>query len=269
MIAKEDEQLIDAMVWWIKGYADSAGATSLVVGVSGGVDSAVIAKLCEKTGLNLICITMPAKHYEQDLPSYNRARKQCVKINCSFLTFSIAHILDTYSLSFVAQTSAMTKLRKGNLAARIRTNVLYDFAAANNGLVVGTCNCDEWEIGYFTKGGDGLADMEPLVQMHKSQVYELAERLGVDREIIDAEPSAELWDGQTDKGELGFDYDQVEKVIESHYDSRIREDVPDDVVKKIKDIMINTYHKRHTAQYFSYEDYLIAENRGEIEGLIS
>ena len=141
--------------------------------------------------------------------STKRAIELCHDRNVTFITKEIISIVDGYKDSGIE----MDQLSEGNLRSRIRANILYNYAGLNNGIVVGTGNKDEDTIGYFTKGGDGLVDICPLSDIHKSDVYRMAEYLQIPGSIISTPPTAELWDGQTDEQELGMNYNEIEWAI--------------------------------------------------------
>lgn len=210
-------ELIDRIVAWIRDYCERAGLKTLVVGVSGGVDSSAIERLCERTGLRVICVAMPMYVYSDSAPlSLQQAMRLCLNrgSNVEFHIREIGPIVEAYraylgTLGFPDQK----ELREGNMRSRVRANILDDIASANQGIVVGTGNRDEDEIGYFTKRGDGAVDICPLSQIHKSKVREIARELGVPADIVDQNPTAGLWDGQTDEGELGIKYSEVEAAI--------------------------------------------------------
>ena len=212
---------------WIENYAKNAGISTLVIGISGGVDSAVAARLCELTGLRVIGVFMPLNLEEEDRL---RGPIDALFFNTD-MEYRIIHIdkiLEAYKSSTQYGFLHNDELRKndakcyrvagdqlsqGNLRARIRANILYDIAGRENGLVVGTDNKDESLLGYFTKGGDGLVDILPLSEFHKSEVYNLAEATNVPMSIQGAVPSANLWDGQSDEEELGMTYEEIEIAI--------------------------------------------------------
>lgn len=270
------KKLTEAISNWIREYAEEAGRQALVVGVSGGLDSAVIAKLCEKTGMKTICVSMPAIPSNitiAESDSTRRAFNLCVGdkyypegdrrsqgMNVEFIRTDIGPLLDSYCWDINKWTNngPLTKsdshrLRRGNLAARIRANILYDIAAANNGLVVGTGNYDEIQIGYLTKGGDGLVDIEPLGEFHKHTVLALAEVMEVTEEIIEVAPSAELWDGQTDEGELGMTYSEIAFALDLYGEPVGSEELTErqrEVLKKIRKMQVASEHKRNIPPTF-------------------
>jgi len=250
--------MIDQIAHWIEDYATRcAGRRTLVVGVSGGLDSAVVAKLCERTRLHTICVTMPASR-NLSLPSFMRAAELIGGMqDCTHVHRSIIDILEAYETDLVEHTGdvdddAMSCLRRGNLSARIRTDILYDVACARDGLVIGTCNLDELYTGYFTKGGDGMSDIEPLGELHKSQVRELASDLGVPTSIIEAVPTAELWEGQTDEGELGVTYDEIEFAIKKLCGTSDAAPTPRqrDAINIVTRLTNSTAHKRQLPPVF-------------------
>lgn len=208
--------LIPRVSQWIENYAVAAGIKTLVAGVSGGVDSSVVTRLCELTKLPVCCVAMPMwLHSNSDPTALQRAMELCVgRPTIDFHIREIGPIVQAYQCGGIGRNKAENQLLEGNLRARIRANILYDFAGALNGIVVGTGNEDEDEIGYMTKGGDGLVDICPLSKFHKSVVRQMAIELNVPRSSIEIASTAGLWDGQTDEGELGMTYDEIAWAID-------------------------------------------------------
>lgn len=225
-------KLKDDIVEWLKQYCCSYNLHSLVIGLSGGLDSAVVAKLCERVSMinhriTTYCVLLPVDVFE-DAHSYSRSLSLLsdmgMTVRCTAV--EIGPILQAYLdapkvIGYSIGNNGDNRYKRidgnielGNLRARIRANILYDYAFRYSGIVVGTGNLDEEAIGYFTKGGDGLVDVSPLGMLHKFEVRELGELLQVPQEIIDAVPSAGLWEGQTDEGELGMTYDEIAWAIE-------------------------------------------------------
>jgi len=291
---KKYTDMADDIVQWLYKYCKKHKIQRLVTGVSGGIDSAVVAVLCSRvTKLSELhrgqtrvygdidrtifsfLVAMPYDVFS-DHDSYNKSidlfNAMCGKESNStwkdvtrgylqLYTYEICSILEAYqkckchvskgsSLSYMVNDIDVNndhvasfinkRLRQGNLRARIRANILYDIAAKkSNGLVVGTCNLDEEMIGYVTKGGDSLSDIEPLAQLHKSEVYKLAEVLQIiPKSILEAIPSAGLWEGQSDYAELGMTYDQIEVAIDTINDKQfpwIKGETLDDTFKKIRE----------------------------------
>lgn len=244
------KKMIEKITNWIRNYADKAGIETLVVGVSGGIDSAVVERLCERTGLCTVAVAMPMwMHRDSDPTSLHRAMELCVaRPNVEFHVRPIEAIVQAYKAAGVSVhlNGATEQLCEGNLRSRIRANILYDFAGAKRGIVVGTGNKDEDEIGYFTKGGDGLVDICPLSKIHKSQVREMAVALSVPQSILEIAPTAGLWDGQTDESELGMTYDEVEWAL--RYDegpdcSNLRTERQIEILTKVRQMRIRNAHK--------------------------
>ena len=208
-------KLANDIVQWMLNYQESSGTCCWIVGVSGGIDSAVACRLAEYTNKNVQAIAMPMYcHGIVDSVNLDNVMTLCVNPhNVKLDIRPIGQIVESYKNNGVGCKRLLKsgqQLREGNLRSRIRANILYDAAHYFHGLVVGTGNKDEDQIGYFTKGGDGLVDLCPLSDLHKSQVYDLARYLNVPDSIINAVPSAGLWDGQTDETELGMTYDEIE-----------------------------------------------------------
>jgi NAD+ synthase len=215
-------EVSESIVNWLADYATRFNLNSFVVGVSGGVDSGAVCRLSQKaatrpscTAKRVIAVAMPmAEAHDSASGSLYRAMELCVgQPNVEFHIRPIGRILAAYIGEGVGNDPD-NLLLQGNLRSRIRANILADFAGANKGIVVGTGNEDEDEIGYFTKWGDGAVDVCPMSKIHKSMVRQIARLLDVPQSIIDVAPTAGLWNGQTDEGELGMTYDEVEWAIE-------------------------------------------------------
>jgi len=252
-IAKERAKNLSwRAVAWMKDYCGDKIDT-LVIGVSGGIDSAVVERLCELIGKKVICISMPMTS-DPVSESTERAIELCWGRNVTFITKTIKPIVDSYKDSGID----MDQLSEGNLRSRIRANILYNYAGQNNGIVVGTGNKDEDTIGYFTKGGDGLVDICPLSDIHKSDVYRMAKYLEVPCSILNAVPTAELWDGQTDEQELGMGYDEVEWAIKAlNIRKKLENDEWASIRKAFSDrqliVLDKVYHmKKKNAHKLSY-----------------
>ncbi len=181
----------------------NAGRECGVLGVSGGVDSAVVLELtCRALKLeNVAPVSMP---YGKESPEVALLRND-VMIH--------ADPIDPQIDAYFYTGDDIDPLRIGNKCARERMAILYDYAADYDGLVIGTSNKSEILLGYGTLHGDIACDLNPLASLYKTQVYQLAEYLGVPQQIIDKPPSADLWEGQTDEGELGYSYEVIDKVL--------------------------------------------------------
>ena len=204
--------LTDGIVKWMSDYAEENEISTLVVGVSGGVDSAVTSTLCAKTGLRTIALSMPIHQL--------KSRNDLSMLHCDWLKSNWknveTHVIDlsrTFdSISIALKSKGDGEMALANTRARLRMATLYAFAASNNGIVVGTGNkVEDFGVGFFTKYGDGGVDISPIADLYKSEVFSLADSLGVIQEIQDAAPNDGLWDdGRTDEEQIGATYEELE-----------------------------------------------------------
>ncbi len=201
---------------WIKKYVDQmpTKAESLVIGISGGIDSSVSSTLSAMTGLKTIVLSMPIKQKEHQHDLSLKHQDWLVKKfkNVQAHTLSLDKLFETFS-------STLNKFDSehgfANSRARLRMTTLYQVAAANKGIVVGTGNkVEDFGVGFYTKYGDGGVDISPIADCNKTEVWELGKELGILKEIIDAPPTDGLWDdGRTDEGQLGFNYSELEDAM--------------------------------------------------------
>ena len=201
---------------WIKSYVDQMPnkAESLVIGISGGIDSSVSSTLSAMTGLKTIVLTMPIKQKENQHDLSLKHQEWLTKKfkNVEAHTISLDKLFETFS-------STLNKFDNdhgyANSRARLRMTTLYQVAAANKGIVVGTGNkVEDFGVGFYTKYGDGGVDISPIADCNKTEVWELGKELGILKEIIDAPPTDGLWDdGRTDEGQLGFNYSELEDAM--------------------------------------------------------
>ena len=201
---------------WIKTYVDQmpTKADSLVIGISGGIDSSVSSTLSAMTGLKTIVLSMPIrqKDHQHDLSLKHQNWLAKKFKNVQAHTISLDKLFETFS-------STLNKFDNehgfANSRARLRMTTLYQVAAANKGIVVGTGNkVEDFGVGFYTKYGDGGVDISPIADCNKTEVWELGKELGILKEIIDAPPTDGLWDdGRTDEGQLGFSYEDLEDAM--------------------------------------------------------
>jgi len=201
---------------WIKNYIDSMPrkAQSLVIGISGGIDSSVSSTLSAMTGLKTIVLSMPIKqktseydlslkHKEWLIKNFKNVEAYLVNLDELFKTFegSLSKFNDEHGMA--------------NSRARLRMTTLYQVAAANKGIVVGTGNkVEDFGVGFYTKYGDGGVDISPIADCNKTEIWELGKELKILKEIIDAVPTDGLWDdGRTDEGQLGLKYRELEEAM--------------------------------------------------------
>ena len=201
---------------WIKSYAEGmpSKAQSLVIGISGGIDSSVSSTLSAMTGLRTIVLTMPIKQIENQHDLSLKHQNWLVKNfkNVEAHTISLDKLFETFSLTL---NKFDNEHGFANSRARLRMTTLYQVAAANKGIVVGTGNkVEDFGVGFYTKYGDGGVDISPIADCNKTEVWELGKELGILKEIIDAPPTDGLWDdGRTDEGQLGFSYNELEDAM--------------------------------------------------------
>ncbi|MFB0537609.1 MAG: NAD+ synthase [Anaerolineae bacterium] len=192
---------------WIKERVEEAGAEGIVLGLSGGVDSSLTAALAKKAlGDRVLGLLMPCHSDPTDL---EHARLVADRFDIETEYVDLGPVFD----SLMASLPRGSDLAVANLKPRLRMATLYYFANSRNYLVAGTGNKSEITVGYFTKYGDGGADILPLGDLLKTQVRELARELGIPEEILAKPPSAGLWAGQTDEGEMGITYDELDRTI--------------------------------------------------------
>tara|TARA_B100001175_G_C19371362_1_gene571937 strand:- start:104 stop:841 length:738 start_codon:yes stop_codon:yes gene_type:complete len=201
---------------WILNYVNSMPkkAESLVIGISGGIDSSVSSALCAMTGMKTIVLTMPIKQKidQHDLSLKHQKWLRDKFNNVEGYTISLDELFNSFksSLSEFDSDHGMANSR-----ARLRMATLYQVASANKGIVVGTGNkVEDFGVGFYTKYGDGGVDISPIADCNKSQVWELGKELNILKEIIEASPTDGLWDdGRTDEGQLGLSYKELEEAM--------------------------------------------------------
>ena len=203
---------------WILNYVNSMPkkAKSLVIGISGGIDSSVSSTLCAMTGMKTIVLTMPIK---QKVDQHDLSLKHQKWLINKFNNIE-AHTITLDEL-FNSFESTLSKFNNdhgmANSRARLRMTTLYQVASANNGIVVGTGNkVEDFGVGFYTKYGDGGVDISPIADCNKSDVWELGKKLNILKEIIEAPPTDGLWDdGRTDEGQLGLSYKELEEAMDN------------------------------------------------------
>ena len=197
------------LVEFIRDGMAKAGFQKVVLGLSGGIDSALVAFLAVQAlgSENVIGVRMPYQSSSEG--SLSDAQKIIDQIGIESFTIPITSMVEP----LITLTPDMSSLRKGNIMARQRMIVLYDQSAAHNALVIGTSNKTEALLGYTTLFGDSAAALQPIEDLYKTQVRQLSRALDVPRSILDKPPSADLWIGQTDEDELGYTYEEVDKVL--------------------------------------------------------
>ncbi len=210
---EKELQVVDYIVNWLKSYAQKAGVEGFIIGISGGIDSALTSTLCAKTGLKTLVVSMPIR---QTKAEFDRANEHILWLedhfgNCSSkqidLTEAFTQLEDSFS-DFVVQN----QLAMANTRSRLRMTTLYALGQAHRLLVAGTGNkIEDFGIGFFTKYGDGGVDLSPIADLTKSEVFELAGALNIVPSILNAKPTDGLWeDGRSDEDQIGATYPELE-----------------------------------------------------------
>jgi len=235
------EELAEKLVSWVRESVLASGCQGTVFGMSGGIDSSVVAALCQRSfPQNLLGVLMPCYSNPQDAQHALAVASQFTIPN---KTVVLDSVLDTL-LTLLPEDSAdpaTHRLAKANLKVRLRMLTLYYFANQLKYMVIGSGNKSELSTGYFTKYGDGGVDILPLANLVKREVRELASFLGVPPEIIDKPPSAGLWPEQTDEGDMGFSYEELDRYL-------LTGQASDEVRGRIEPRIVAAKHKLRTPQ---------------------
>ncbi len=235
--------LKEEIVQWIKEKVKEARAKGIVVGLSGGIDSSVVASLSrEAIKEKVLGVIMPCQSSADD-EHYALMVAERLQIKTEKV------VLDSVYKEILKIFPPGNQLSKANLKPRLRMIVSYYFANNLNYLVAGTGNKSEITVGYFTKYGDGGADILPLGGLLKSEVRKLAKELNIPREIIERPPTAGLWKGQTDEGELGISYEELDRIIQG-IELNNTKSLPLEKVTRVKELIKASQHKRLLAPVF-------------------
>ncbi|MFS4456509.1 NAD(+) synthase [Maribacter sp. 2304DJ31-5] len=211
----QTDKVIDHIVNWLKDYAITAKQNGFVIGVSGGIDSAVTSTLCAKTGLDLLCLEMPIHQAENqsDRASAHIDWLQENFTNVKRQSVNLTPVFDSLVTAFPKVENEEERFMSlANTRARLRMTTLYYFAALERYLVAGTGNkVEDFGVGFYTKYGDGGVDLSPIADLLKTEVYEIAKALKINEEIIKAAPTDGLWgDDRTDEDQIGASYPELE-----------------------------------------------------------
>ncbi len=219
----DSAELVENLVPWINRQIKAAGAKGAVLGLSGGIDSAVAAVLCKKALPEAtLCINLPCHSDPQD---QEHARLIANMFGIDYKVIVLDRLNDNFLkvLPSDVVNPTLNRLAVSNLKVRLRMITLYYHANRLNYLVVGSSNRSELTVGYFTKWGDGGVDMMPIANLVKQEVVEVAKYLGIPQPIIDKPPSAGLWRGQTDEGEMGITYKDLDRyILTGEADARVK-----------------------------------------------
>lgn len=234
-ISKNDYGKIrDRLVNWLQSEVKKAGLKGAVVGLSGGIDSAVTARLCQLAfEENILTAVLPCKSSPKDREDAFLAAE---RFQLPVIENDLGELYENFLKQLKSSGVEGGRLATANLKPRLRMTALYYYAQAKDYLVVGTDNWSELKIGYFTKHGDGGIDLAPLGSLLKHEVKELARILDIPAEIITKKPSAGLWEGQTDEEEMGFSYLDLDCYL-------LTGEAEAELEAKIKDLILKNSHK--------------------------
>ena len=209
--------LTEYLVAFLKDEVEKTGLKNVVLGLSGGIDSAVVAVLAHKAfGERLLCVKMPS-HY-----SSQSSLDDADELSQKFGMRSMEKSIETLVKAYVADD--MSNLRIGNFSSRMRMSILFDVSAKESALVLGTSNKSELMLGYGTLYGDLASAVNPIGDLYKSEIFELARFLEIPDSIIDKPPSADLWEGQSDEEEIGYTYEVLDAVLRKYVEERSSRD---------------------------------------------
>ena len=242
----QTEKVVDHIVDWLRDYAQNARINGFVIGVSGGIDSAVTSTLCAKTGLELLCVEMPIHQGEKQV---SRADEHINWLQDNFANVkrqpvNLTPVFDQLIAALPpVENEEMREMSLANTRARLRMTTLYYFAALKGYLVAGTGNkVEDFGIGFYTKYGDGGVDLSPIADLLKTEVYEVGAYLGIAESIMTAPPTDGLWgDHRTDEDQIGASYPELEWAMEMKDKGKTSADFSD----REKQVMtiFETYHE--------------------------
>jgi NAD+ synthase len=247
----QTEKVIEYIVNWLKTYATNAGVNGFVVGVSGGIDSAVTSTLCAKTGLNILCVEMPIHQAESHV---TRAQEHIESLknrfeNVSDTQTNLTPVFEEFKTEvFFDGDQATVDMALANTRARLRMTTLYYYAGLYKLLVAGTGNkVEDFGVGFYTKYGDGGVDLSPIADLLKSEVYAIGEYLKISEVIMKAAPSDGLFgDTRSDEDQIGASYPELEWAMKMDEEGKTADDFSDrerDVFKIYKRLNIANKHK--------------------------
>ncbi|GAA0763479.1 NAD(+) synthase [Psychroflexus lacisalsi] len=242
------QKTIDHITDWMKDYLKESQQKGFVIGVSGGIDSAVTSTLCATTGKPTLCVELPIHQHKSQV---SRARKHIEQLESRFANVSsvkvdLSNTFDTFKANLPEiESKDVQDFSLANSRARLRMTTLYYFAGIHSYLVAGTGNkVEDFGVGFYTKYGDGGVDLSPLADLMKSEVFEIAKDLSVINEIQEAEPTDGLFgDSRTDEDQIGASYDELEWAMEFDGDQSEITDRQQEVLKIYKKLHSANQHK--------------------------
>ena len=244
--------LQDRIAAWIKNYAQQAGMKSLVIGISGGIDSAVVSALCARTGLNTVAVSMPIRQ-RPDLHDLSMRQGAWLCHEFDNVRHEIIDLTSTFDEFEARLATYPNELGLANSRSRLRMVTLYQIAQSVQGIVVGTGNkVEDFGVGFYTKYGDGGVDISPIADCYKTEVWQMGRELGILDDIINAAPTDGLWDdGRTDEDQLGLTYADLEVAMRMDL-GEIESTVPELVanLEKFRVIQARSLHKMNPIPVF-------------------
>ena len=235
----QTEKVVDYIVNWLKDYATNAKVNGFVIGISGGIDSAVTSTLCAKTGLDLLCIEMPIHQAESHV---NRAQEHITQLkerfpNVNAIRTDLTPVFEEFKTEVSLQGKQSTvDMALANTRARLRMTTLYYHAGLLGLLVAGTGNkVEDFGVGFYTKYGDGGVDLSPIADLLKSEVYAIGELLNVPKSIMNAAPSDGLFgDARSDEDQIGASYPELEWAMQQKDEGKTIDDLKEGNLKFLK-----------------------------------
>ena len=245
-----NSKVIKHIVNWLNSYSKNSNTKGFIVGISGGIDSAVTSTLCSKTGLKTICVEMPIFQSKEEL---ERSKNHISWLKSNYSNVQSLHIDLTNSFSELKKTISDSNNLNNNLAlantrSRLRMVTLYYYASINNCLVVGTGNkVEDFGVGFYTKYGDGGVDVSPIADLMKSEVKSIGKEMGIINDIIVAKPTDGLWsDTRTDEEQIGASYNELEWAMDELFKGKDESDFlgrEKEVFKILKEYNLANKHK--------------------------
>jgi NAD+ synthase len=244
------EKITNLIEKFLQEQIEKNKSEGLILGLSGGIDSAVLAYLCKRSLKDkTLALIMPDTEITPNHETED-ALKMISLTGIPYKLIDINPIVKEYAMYLEPNDWA-----KGNLRARVRTNILYYYANAKNYLVLGSSDKSEHLIGYFTKFGDGAADLVPIISLYKLQVRKIAEYLGVPKNVIEKKSSAHLWKNHEAEKEIGVSYEEIDSILYCLFDKKLSIEntaektcVEKAIVDKVYNLHLNSQHKRLPAQ---------------------
>lgn len=245
-------ELVTDISGWLRDRLEEGGAERFVLGLSGGIDSAVVCGLCAQAAgaERVLGVIMPSSSQPDDAAS---AQKVAEAFGVTTRTVDLSSIADAFYAAMPSDTvlpsvaggtaEKWQQLATANVRPRLRMTTLYYIANLTRGIVVGTGNKSEAMIGYFTKYGDGGVDLFPIIDLYKHEVRAVAREIGVPESVISRPPSAGLWEGQTDEDEIGMPYEELDRILVALETGDTR-GIDEARMKRVKDLVASTNHKR-------------------------